>query len=238
MLNNAREATIVADTDNQAGPRILFVDQAFEQMTGLTAQEVRGRPLTQVLCTDEGREHFRGLLASVAQEDSAEEYIACRSKNGGFVPCRWQVRALKNMDGQVTNYVLSITNAATTTSEFASKVYGRTGKPAPQEVGDLVRRAFSEQQLSLLSRRQRQVLALFASGGTVDDVASQLDIRPNTARNHIKAVLRKLHVGSQVQLMRSLLAAATDAPVNGDRQWPTVADSAPVSLHENAIVIS
>jgi DNA-binding NarL/FixJ family response regulator len=52
-----------------------------------------------------------------------------------------------------------------------------------------------------LSPREREVAHLLAQGKAVGDVASALDLSPNTVRNHVKSVFVKLRIHSQVELL-------------------------------------
>jgi DNA-binding CsgD family transcriptional regulator len=55
-----------------------------------------------------------------------------------------------------------------------------------------------EEQLAVLTRREREVLRLLAQGKTTADIAAALLISPVTVRNHISAVLQRLNVHSKV----------------------------------------
>lgn len=67
----------------------------------------------------------------------------------------------------------------------------------------LVRRRRAEQDAllrhSLLTRREREVLALLAGGANNEDIAKELVISPQTARTHVQNVLSKLGVHSRLQ---------------------------------------
>jgi len=57
-----------------------------------------------------------------------------------------------------------------------------------------------------LSTREREIVEHLSGGRRVPEIASALGISPNTVRNHLKSVFRKLGVSSQVELL-SLLAS-------------------------------
>jgi DNA-binding NarL/FixJ family response regulator len=59
-------------------------------------------------------------------------------------------------------------------------------------------------EVERLSPRELEVARLLALGKAVQDVASALDLSPNTVRNHIKSVFAKLRVHSQVELLSKL----------------------------------
>jgi DNA-binding NarL/FixJ family response regulator len=59
-------------------------------------------------------------------------------------------------------------------------------------------------EVERLSPRELEVARLLALGKAVGDVASALDLSPNTVRNHVKSVFVKLRVHSQVELLSKL----------------------------------
>ena len=66
--------------------------------------------------------------------------------------------------------------------------------------------------LSVLSRREREVLGPLLEGHRVPYIARMLYISPHTVRNHLQSVFRKLGVGSQAELIEKLRAGETYIP--------------------------
>ena len=60
-------------------------------------------------------------------------------------------------------------------------------------------------KVATLTPRERDILSALASGQHVKDIAQDLDISTHTARNHMKAILRKLAVHSQIELLAKLV---------------------------------
>jgi DNA-binding NarL/FixJ family response regulator len=50
-----------------------------------------------------------------------------------------------------------------------------------------------------LTERERQILAMLASGQTTGDIATHLTLAPKTVRNHLSNVFAKLHVADRTQ---------------------------------------
>lgn len=50
-----------------------------------------------------------------------------------------------------------------------------------------------------LTERERQVLVFVAEGKTNKEIASQLCLSPNTVKNHVRNILKKLHLHSRVE---------------------------------------
>ena len=51
----------------------------------------------------------------------------------------------------------------------------------------------------LLTRRERQILALISTGSSNDEIASRLSISTNTVRTHVYNLYRKIHVPNRMQ---------------------------------------
>jgi len=61
------------------------------------------------------------------------------------------------------------------------------------------------EQLTLLTRREQEILTCIVSGLTNDKIASELFISTQTVRNHIKNIYEKLHVHSKAQVVAKAL---------------------------------
>lgn len=72
----------------------------------------------------------------------------------------------------------------------------------------LLVRCIGAHELAALSRREREVLLALAQGQRGHDLAKCLGISVNTCRTHLKAVLRKLGVRSQRELLGRLGGAS------------------------------
>ena len=75
---------------------------------------------------------------------------------------------------------------------------------AVQDVGRglTVFAARPEQPSAPLSEREREVLALMASGKTNREIAKQLFLSPHTVKEHTSAVYRKLHVRNRAEAVQ------------------------------------
>jgi DNA-binding CsgD family transcriptional regulator len=63
-----------------------------------------------------------------------------------------------------------------------------------------------------LTRRERDVLQLLLDGRRVSSIARSLYLSPQTVRNHLKAIFRKLGAHSQAELLDSLRPTANERP--------------------------
>jgi DNA-binding CsgD family transcriptional regulator len=78
---------------------------------------------------------------------------------------------------------------------------------------DALRRG--EGKPSALTTREWEIARRIASGDRVSLLAEDLRISPNTVRNHLKAIFRKLGVNSQPQLVRTVRALQATAATGG-----------------------
>lgn len=69
----------------------------------------------------------------------------------------------------------------------------------PLAVSGALRAAIEDSAAGTLSRREREVLVLVASGHSNRKVASELFIAENTVKNHVRKILEKLDLNSRVE---------------------------------------
>jgi DNA-binding NarL/FixJ family response regulator len=55
--------------------------------------------------------------------------------------------------------------------------------------------------MSVLTEREREVVALVATGLTNDEIATELFVSPATARTHVGRAMTKLHARDRAQLV-------------------------------------
>lgn len=94
-------------------------------------------------------------------------------------------------------------------NEFAAIAKGKKGEAAeapPEPPVDLSLAADPEEvvapendTVNLLTRREREVLALVAEGLTNKEIGARLTISVNTVRSHLRFILDKLHINNRVQ---------------------------------------
>jgi DNA-binding NarL/FixJ family response regulator len=81
--------------------------------------------------------------------------------------------------------------APSVTRRLIAEVTGRPGRGSPG----------AEPALELLTDREREVLALVATGLTNDEIASELYMSPLTAKTHVSRILTKLRARDRAQLV-------------------------------------
>jgi two-component system response regulator FixJ len=83
------------------------------------------------------------------------------------------------------------------------------GAPLPADRKDDGEQAESP-LIQKLSARERDIVKQLSAGQRVAEIATSLEISPNTVRNHLKSIFRKLGVSSQVELL-ARLSGLTDS---------------------------
>jgi DNA-binding CsgD family transcriptional regulator len=86
-------------------------------------------------------------------------------------------------------------------------------------VAEIVSAPLGHPFLDELSEREHEVLAHLMAGSRVPTIAEKLFISPNTVRNHLKAIYRKLDVSSQNELIERV--RGLEDPADGGAGDPT-----------------
>jgi DNA-binding CsgD family transcriptional regulator len=170
------------------GGRVLRWNAAAEEIFGVAAAEVVGRPCWEVL---RGRDSFGNEYCS-AHCPLREMILAGKAVN------RCQL-FLEDASGRAAGYSVVTMLLEGEDPPGPTLVHllqpaqwdrRRQAAPRPSPEGNHDR--------GELTKRECEVLGLLAEGETTSGVASTLRISEATARNHIQRVLHKLHVHSRL----------------------------------------
>lgn len=80
--------------------------------------------------------------------------------------------------------------------------YRRLLSQAPQDIGQSAETHIGRKDLSVLSRRERQVLELVADGLTNIQIGERLGISPKTVSRHRERIMNKLDLHSSTELVK------------------------------------
>jgi diguanylate cyclase (GGDEF)-like protein/PAS domain S-box-containing protein len=104
---NTRKATVITDADIN----IIQVNQAFEMVTGYTAQEAIGQKITfigkNVLSTEESQENDENIQRSLAKTGTWIGEVTARRKSGEIYPIEMTVNSVINEKNVTSHYVTS-----------------------------------------------------------------------------------------------------------------------------------
>ena len=156
-------------------PDLVLMDLRMQDLSGIeaTRQIVERDPATRV------------LALTVASAD-ADVTAALQAGACGFL----------SKDTEIDDIAVAIRAAADGAAWLSAKaaqvVLGQIRTAAVQRPGGASR-------IDQLSSREREVLRLVATGKKNSEIASELNISPRTAKNHVSSILAKLEVPSRVQ---------------------------------------
>lgn len=174
---NGREAVEIATRDQ---PDVVLMDIRMPDLDGLAA--------TRLICGDEALAAVRVLILTTFEVD---EYVfeALRAGASGFLGKGVEPAELLAAIRTVAGGDALLSPAATRglIARFVS---------LPQ-----VSSADGPGQLDILTAREREVLALVATGLSNDEIASRLVVSPLTAKTHVNRAMTKLGARDRAQLV-------------------------------------
>jgi DNA-binding CsgD family transcriptional regulator len=162
--------------------------------------------------------------ASILAGDLRARLGVFRSRNGRTAPVVSVPQILRDDDGAPigTLSVLLELASVQTAKRWAVPAHGDFVETLRRIAGELeaislvahTQRAISldPPELGALSAREREILGELAAGSRVPSIAKRLFISPHTVRNHLKAIYRKLGVGSQAELIERLRGTPAPPP--------------------------
>ena len=179
VVGEARDGAEALDIILTARPDVVLMDIRMPELDGLEA--------TRRVSESPELEDVRVLILTTFEMD---EYVfeALRSGASGFLLKDTEpedlLRAVRIVAAGEALLAPSVTR--TLIGEFVSR---------PE------RRSVAPDSLSLLTDREREVLALVATGLSNDEIAEELFISPATARTHVSRIMMKLNARDRAQLV-------------------------------------
>ncbi|WP_447980635.1 LuxR C-terminal-related transcriptional regulator [Candidatus Nitrospira bockiana] len=207
MLRHTADGAMVV-----AGGSIILWNQAAERLMGFKAAEVLGRPCRDV---------FRGLTWSGARLCSASCEVAARTRSGCPLaqfdmqtrtksgrPLLINVTSLSLPAGRGRCIAVHLFRDCTRDARARRLVdqlrgcleYRAEPLAVPAGVATRAPRCVQD-RVSVLSRREREILDLLGTGLPAPAIADRLCISPATLRNHIQHILAKLGAHSRLQAL-------------------------------------
>jgi PAS domain S-box-containing protein len=191
-LARTADGVFVVGTDG----RILLWNRAAERILGYTAREVSGRPCCDLFVGSDERGNrlcYRGchVMTLVQMGEPVQNFdMATRTKAGRPVWLNISIIPITadRREGAVTVHMFRDVTAA---RELLAMVRERLATPPP--TGE------ASQVTEVLTRREREVLRLTATGLNTKAAAERLHVSPATIRNHIQNILGKLGVHSRLE---------------------------------------
>jgi PAS domain S-box-containing protein len=208
---------------------ILYVNQRVLEWTGYDVPELDGLPVEQLI-PEELRDKLADERKRVHEGDCRTRLSAIQRKDGRTFPVAVAPQpGIGEQDGGVRVMSLVIDLGELQTARPMGFEAGSLAAELASVAQKLHSMSFSaavsaehvapvdHPLLSELSNREREILEHLMSGSRVPAIAKELFISPNTVRNHLKSIYRKVDVSSQaelIELVRSL-TRPTPAPAAG-----------------------
>lgn len=105
-IENVQDAVIITSPDLDApGPNIVYVNHAFETMTGYTAKEVLGKNPRILQGPKTDRNVLDTMRKSLAQRQMFHGETINYKKDGSEYHLEWDISPIRNEQGEVINYV-------------------------------------------------------------------------------------------------------------------------------------
>jgi len=181
-LTRAGDGALVADAEG----RVILWNRAAERVLGWSTAEAMGRTCCDLL---DGRpaDDRRGcgpgcpVVGAGRRTDAVESFdVRARAKSGRTVPLNVSILNVTSLDdGPLTIHLFR--EVVDRRSPAADAPAAEAGQAGP------------------LTRREREVLRLLATGANTKVAAERLGVSPATVRNHVQNLLGKLGVHSRLQ---------------------------------------
>ncbi len=185
-------------------PRVLqglvrnLIEHSYHLLTATSATEAlshfQGHAI-DVIVSDEHMPGTRGLDLLLTVRDRYPNTVRIMLTGQASLPLT--LRAIN--ENAVTRFLQKPIRAASLAEAITASLAERQRAPSPHD--PRARDPHIERALQVLSAREREVLELLFAGRRISNISRELFISPHTARNHIKAILRKLDVHSQDELI-------------------------------------
>lgn len=105
-VEQANDAVVVMTPElDRAGPRILFVNPAFTQMTGYTAEEATGQTLTVLFGPGTQTAVINRMREALSRAEPAIGQGEFHRKDGTPYTLEWHTAPVRDASGRVTNWV-------------------------------------------------------------------------------------------------------------------------------------
>jgi DNA-binding CsgD family transcriptional regulator len=200
---------------------VLWLNSAASRAFEITLADARGKSAARDL-PDAARTEVLAWSRAWRRGESTGGRLLVRLRDGQLRPYWVHAQPLRDARGALGCVVFELVDECvfgTAISRFARRAghdvheviaaladeIGAVGSEGEASFAEL---RLVEPGLAALSDREWEVAQRIGRGDRVRQVAAELGITVNTVRNHLKAVFRKLGVGSQLELVERLRKGA------------------------------
>ncbi|MET0281358.1 MAG: diguanylate cyclase [Steroidobacteraceae bacterium] len=104
VLDCAPEGVVICDATTQGYP-VVYVNAAFEQLTGFAAGEVEGLSLRMLQGTDRDQDGIRKMREALSKGEACRVLLRNYRKNGELLWNELALQPMRSESGEVTHYV-------------------------------------------------------------------------------------------------------------------------------------
>jgi PAS domain S-box-containing protein len=177
---------VITDAIDAENP-IIYINPAFEALTGYSESEIVGRNCRFLQNDDTDQNSVKSLRDAISEGRPCRVLLRNYRKCGQLFWNELSISPVKDGDGVVTNFI-----------GFQNDVTARIGHEK------LAWDEFAE-RIESLTPRQRQILDGLVAGQGIKQVASNLSISHKTAEMHRTNLLDKMQVPDVASLVRLML---------------------------------
>jgi DNA-binding NarL/FixJ family response regulator len=188
LIDTEADLQVIGEaTDGQQAVELARSERADVVLMDIRMPGVDGLEATKRICADED---LAGVKVVILTTFESDEYVyqALRAGASGFLV----------KDTEPADLLQAIRVAARGEALLSPSVTRRL-------ITDLARRPerlpLSDQALSALTDREREVLALVAEGMSNDEIAASLYLSPLTSKTHVSRIMSKLNARDRAQLV-------------------------------------
>lgn len=183
-----------------------------QSVASLAQRDPRFEPATSWACVSDLNQRLPAGLLAGAKDHIKSLLQECR---GRLACCVLLTDDHAESDKSVLDGLdcpTGLVQRGTPWSGIAAKLLDTAGRDFEVSAGSVSASERDQLCLESLSRREREVLVLFASGCSVTRVASILSIAPSTVENHKSRLMKKLDISRSVELVRYAIRVGVAIP--------------------------
>ncbi len=202
-LEGAADGAFVIDEDQ----RIVYWNQAAQEILGYTSEEVVGRACYEIVGgRDDGGQvicrHHCYVATTAVTGSPVTNYDTCaHTKSGETLWINVSILTFPSSNNAAPLIVHLFRDATQKkqSEQFAHQVLDAAQRLREIRPSQSVFSEPSKRSVQDLTEREREVLSLLAQGLSTKDIAQALSVSPSTTRNHIQNILHKLQVHSRLE---------------------------------------